>query len=201
MLLVQDISFYRSKKKIFENINLSLTSNKIILLNGKNGSGKTTLIKVILNILQPNSGNIYWKGKLLKKNIYDFYNSISYIGDTTTSTRHLTVDENIKIWKKIFLSKINQSKIDKIITILNLHKVIFERVSSLSMGEIKKLEMIRLMIENKNVWVLDEPFAHLDDESLSILLQTFEDHCQTGGSIIFSSHRATALKNTEEILL
>ena len=67
MILVKDLAVERSNKKIFENINLSLGSSKIILLKGKNGSGKTTLLKTIINILEPSSGSIYWKGKPLKK--------------------------------------------------------------------------------------------------------------------------------------
>ena len=49
MILVKDLAVERSNKKIFENINLSLGSSKIILLKGKNGSGKTTLLKTIIN--------------------------------------------------------------------------------------------------------------------------------------------------------
>ena len=103
MLLTQNLTLYRSKRKIFEDINISLSSGKIILLKGKNGSGKTSLIKTILNILEPSNGCIYWKGKILKKNLYDYYNNITYISDKISSIRQLSVSENITIWKKLFL--------------------------------------------------------------------------------------------------
>ena len=77
MILVKDLSIERSNKKIFDNISLSLGSGKIILLKGKNGSGKTTLLKAIINIIEPTSGSIFWKGKPLKKNLYDYYNNIN----------------------------------------------------------------------------------------------------------------------------
>ena len=67
MILVKNLSIERSNKKIFENVNMSLGSGKIILLKGKNGSGKTTLLKAILSLIEPSSGSIYWKVKLLKK--------------------------------------------------------------------------------------------------------------------------------------
>ena len=78
MILVKELSVERSNKKIFENINLSLGSGKIILLKGKNGSGKTTLLKTIINIIEPSSGSIYWKGKPLKK-IYMIFTIILLI--------------------------------------------------------------------------------------------------------------------------
>ena len=89
MLIVKDLSVKRLDKKIFEKISLSLAPGNITILKGKNGSGKTTLLKSILNIIEPSFGSIYWKGKLLKNNLYDFYNHVTYIPDTTTSLKKL----------------------------------------------------------------------------------------------------------------
>ena len=69
------------------------------------------------------------------------------------------------------------------------------------MGEIKKLELLRLIIENKKVWVLDEPFNNLDTESIHLIAQTFMDHCKNSGCIIFSSHQNPEIPITEEIKL
>ena len=201
MILVKDLTVERSNKKIFENINLSLGSSKIILLKGKNGSGKTTLLKTIINILEPSSGSIYWKGKPLKKNLYDFYRHVTYISDKTSSLTKLSVLENLKIWKKIFLSKISNSQIENILGTLKLDVYLDQKVSSLSFGEIKKLEFLRLIIEDKKIWILDEPLSNLDNESIDIIAQTFQDHRANEGSIIFSSHQNSEIGVTEEIQL
>jgi len=201
MILVKELSVERPNKKIFENINLSLGSGKIILLKGKNGSGKTTLLKTIINIIEPSSGSIYWKGKPLKKNLYDFYNHITYIGDRTTSLRKLSVIENINIWKKIFLSKTGKSQIEDILKTMKLDNYLNQRVSELSFGESKKLELLRLILENKKIWILDEPLSNLDEETINILAQTFQDHRSKEGSIIFSSHQNSEIEVSEEIQL
>jgi len=201
MILVKDLSIERSNKKIFENVNLSLGSGKIILLKGKNGSGKTTLLKALLNLIEPSSGAIYWKGKLLKKNLYNFFNHITYIADKTSSLSKLSVQENINIWKKIFLSNISNSQVDNILKTLKLDTYIDQKVNSLSFGETKKLEFLRLVIENKKIWILDEPLSNLDSESIDVIAQTFEDHRSKEGSIIFSSHQELDINVSEEILL
>ena len=201
MILVKDLSIKRSNKIIFENINLSLGSGKIILLKGKNGSGKTTLLKSVINIIEPSSGSIFWKGKPLKKNLYDFYNHVTYIADKTSSLNKLTVKENINIWKKIFLSKINLDQIENILRTLKLDIHLNQKVNSLSFGETKKLELLRLIIEDKKIWILDEPLSNLDEESIDIIGQTFKDHCSKDGSIIFSSHQDSEIDVTEEIVL
>ena len=201
MILVKDLSVERSNKKIFENVNLSLGSGKIILLKGKNGSGKTTLLKALFNLIEPSSGAIYWKGKLLKKNLYNFFNHVTYIADRTSSLSKLSVQENIKIWKKIFLSSISNSEVENILKTLKLDIYLDQKVNSLSFGETKKLEFLRLIIENKKIWILDEPLSNLDNESIEVIGRTFEDHCSKDGSIIFSSHQESEINVSEEILL
>ena len=201
MLIVKDLSIKRLDKKIFENINLSLSPSNITILKGKNGSGKTTLLKAILNLIEPSSGAIYWKGKLLKKNLYNFFNHVTFIADKTSSLSKLSVQENISIWKKIFLSNISNSQVDKILKTLKLDTYLNQNVNSLSFGEIKKLEFLRLIIENKKIWILDEPFSNLDDESIDIIGQTFEDHRSKEGSIIFSSHQESEINVSEKVLL
>ena len=201
MIIVKDLSVERLDKKIFENINLSLTPGNITILKGKNGSGKTTLLKALLNIIEPSFGSIYWKGKLLKKNLYDFYNHVTYIADTTSSLRKLTIKDNINIWKKFFISRINDAQIETALKTLKLDNYLNKKVGELSFGETKKLEFLRLIIENKNVWILDEPLSNLDEDSIELIKQTFADHSAKEGSIIFSSHQNPGIYVTEEIQL
>ena len=201
MLIVKDLSIERLDKKIFENINLSLTPGNITILKGKNGSGKTTLLKAILNLIEPSFGSIFWKGKLLKRNLYDFYNHATYIADTTSSLRKLTIKDNVNIWKKFFISNINDAQIETALKTLKLDNYLNKKVATLSFGETKKLEFLRLIIENKKVWILDEPLSNLDEDSIELMKQTFEDHCNKEGSIIFSSHQNPGIYVTEEIQL
>ncbi len=201
MILVKNLSIKRSNKKIFENVNLSLGSGNVILLKGKNGSGKTTLLKALFNLIEPSSGAIYWKGKLLKKNLYNFFNHVTYIADKTSSLGKLSVQDNIKIWKKIFLSNISNSHVENILKTLKLDIYLDQKVNSLSFGETKKLEFLRLIIENKKTWILDEPLSNLDEESIDVIAETFEDHRSKEGSIIFSSHQESEINVSDEVLL
>ena len=75
------------------------------------------------------------------------------------------------------------------------------KVSTLSLGETKKLELLRLIIENKKIWILDEPLTNLDLESIEVLEHTFTDHCNKNGSILFSTHHDPKLNISEEIIL
>ena len=201
MLLINNLSFSRNETKIFENLNLSLNNKKIIQIKGRNGSGKTTFLKVILNILEPNNGEIIWKGKNIKKNIFDFYNQTTFIMDKNTSTRELSVEDNINFWRGLSSSKLNNEEIFELLNKLNIEKYYKTKVMYLSSGERKKLELIRLILEQKKLWVLDEPFNHLDDLSIEILNQTFLDHTNNDGMILFASHYDPMINNLETLVL
>ena len=201
MLLINNLSFSRNKTKIFENLNLSLNNKGMMQIKGKNGSGKTTFLKVILNILEPESGEIIWKGKNIKKNIFDFYSQTTFIMDNNTSTRELSVQDNINFWKGLSSSKLNNDEIFKLLKKLDIEQYYKTRVMLLSSGERKKLELLRLILEQKKLWVLDEPFNHLDDLSIEILNQTFLDHVNNDGMILFASHYDPMINNLETLVL
>ena len=201
MLLINNLSFSRNETIIFENLNLSLSHKKIIQIKGRNGSGKTTFLKVILNILEPYNGEIIWKGKNIKKNIFDFYNQTTFIMDNNTSTRELSVEDNISFWRGLSSSKLNNEEIFELLNKLNIEKYYKTKVMYLSSGERKKLELIRLILEQKKLWIIDEPYNHLDDLSIEILNQTFLDHVNNDGMILFASHYDPMINNLETLVL
>ena len=99
------------------------------------------------------------------------------------------------------MSNINNTQIETALKTLKLDNYLDKKVGTLSFGEIKKLEFLRLIIENKKVWILDEPLSNLDDDTIELMKQTFEDHCAKEGSIIFSSHQNPGIYVSEEIHL
>tara|TARA_Y100001970_G_C14177483_1_gene827834 strand:- start:1050 stop:1673 length:624 start_codon:yes stop_codon:yes gene_type:complete len=201
MLLANNLSFKRNSRKIFSNLDISVSPNKIIHIKGRNGIGKTTLIKVLVNMIIPNTGDIYWNGKNIKKNISEYYNNLTYIMDTNTSKNEMTVIENIKFWMKLNASKIKIKEIDAILQLLLIEPYKNIKTNFLSAGEIKKLELCRLIIEQKKLWILDEPYVGLDASVIEIVNETFNNHINNNGMIIFSSHYNPELRNMDTLLV
>ena len=197
MLLINNLSFFRDENLIFENLNLSLGNGQITQLRGKNGSGKTTFLKVILNLLSSKTGEIFWEGQNINKNIFNFYNQITYIADHNTSSRKLSVLDNINFWKGLSASNLSNDETLLLLETFNLKKYLNTETMYLSSGEVKKLELLRLILEQKKIWILDEPYNHLDDSSIEILNQTFVDHTNNDGIILFASHYNPAVNDLE----
>ena len=188
MLLINNLSFFRDSNLIFENLNMSLGNGQITQIKGKNGSGKTTFLKVILNILISKTGEIFWEGQNVNKNIFNFYNQITYVADHNTSSKKLSVLDNINFWKGLSSSNLSDNETLLLLETFNLKKYLNTETIYLSSGEVKKLELLRLILEQKKIWILDEPYNHLDNSSIEILNQTFVDHTNNHGIILFASH-------------
>ena len=71
----------------------------------------------------------------------------------------------------------------------------------LSYGEIRKLELSRLIIEKRKLWIFDEPYLGLDEASINIVNETLTDHLRNNGMIIFSSHYNPKIPGIEKIQL
>ena len=199
MLLINNLSFSRNGNIIFKNLNLSLSNRSITQIRGKNGSGKTTLLNLVLNFLESKTGEIFWEGKNVNKNIFNFYNQTTFIMDHNTCTRRMTVLDNINFWSGLSSSKLNKNEIVLLLETFNIEKYQNTKTMYLSSGEIKKLELLRLILEQKKLWILDEPYNHLDDLSIEILNQTFMDHRNKDGIILFTSHLNPIIDNLEVV--
>jgi heme exporter protein A len=158
-------------------------------------------LKTLVNILEPNEGDIFWMGKKTKNNIFNFYQETTLIMDKPTSSLAMTVIENINFWKKITSSKIKYEEIFKLLEMLRIDQYLKKQTMYLSLGEIKKLELTRLILEQKKLWLLDEPYIGLDGNSIEIINETFKDHLSNNGIIIFSSNYEPDFTNLDIISL
>jgi len=140
-------------------------------------------------------------GKKIKNNIFNFYSETTLIMDRPTSSLEMTVIENINFWKQITLSQIKYEEIFNLLKMLGIDQYLKKQTMYLSLGEIKKLELTRLILEQKKLWILDEPYIGLDKNSIDIINETFIDHVSNNGIIIFSSNYEPDLENLEIISL
>ena len=199
MLLANNLSYKYTEKYLFQNLDISVLPKKIIQIRGKNGVGKTTLIKILSNIIVPNTGDIYWNGKNIYKNTNYYFNNLSLILDTNTSKNELTVYENIKFWIALFSSSIVDNEINALLEMLNLINYKNTLVKKLSYGEKRKLEISRLIIEKKQLWIFDEPYLGLDETTIDIFNETLKNHTQSEGMVVFSSHYHLEVQGVDTI--
>ena len=173
-LNLSDVSFSYNTKNgesipILKNINLQINKGDKILLTGKSGSGKSTLIKLILNLLKPNTGKVYFNDKLISDNEYlpfYFINQNFHLFKTS-------IEDNIffgdKKQKEPYVFARLEKFYDKDITALDTDGV------QISGGEKERTALARIFAGSYKNIIMDETFAGLDFENYKFIQNKFLD--------------------------
>lgn len=182
LIEIKDLNKSFDGKKILKDINLTISKGRIIGLLGKNGAGKTTLIKLINDLLTPDSGEILFKGK--KIGVYS-KEHISYLPERTYLDKSMSIDEIINYFEE-FYKNFSKDKAYKLLKSLNLDKD--AKISKMSKGMQEKLQLILVMSRSADLYVLDEPIGGVDPATRDYILDTILSNFKEGASIIISTH-------------
>ena len=204
MLELKNICFERDGKKILDNVNLNVDDGKFVVITGPNGGGKSTLAKVIMGITKPDSGKIIFNGQdITNKNIseranmgigFAFQQPVKFKGITVGDLMELSIGRKIKFSEKCdMLSSVGLCPKDYIKREIN---------SSLSGGELKRIEIATVVARGSKLSIFDEPEAGIDLWSFNSLIDVFEEmYNKIQGSIVIISHQERILNIADEIVL
>lgn len=205
MLELKNVSYFRDNKQILDNISLKIDNSKLVATTGPNGSGKSTLAKIIMGILKPDSGSIFFDGKdITNIGITDraklgigfaFQQPVKFKGLTVRDLIELSSGNTINVSEACnYLSDVGLCAKDY----LNR-----EVSNSLSGGELKRIEIAMLAAKKSKLTVFDEPEAGIDLWSFNSLISVFEKmHSEiSDSSIVIISHQEKILNIADEIIL
>lgn len=204
MLELKNINFERDGKKILDNIDLVIEDNKFVVITGPNGGGKSTLAKIIMGIEKPDTGKIIYNSTDItdlsiseRANMgigFAFQQPVKFKGITVHDLINLAIGKNIKFSNACeYLSDVGLCPKEYMNREIN---------SSLSGGELKRIEIATVVAKKSNLTIFDEPEAGIDLWSFNNLIQVFEKmHEKINGSIIIISHQERILNIADEVIL
>lgn len=204
MLELQNIIFERDNKKILDNINLKINTNKFIAITGPNGSGKSTLVKIIMGIEKPDSGKIIFDGKdITNLAINERANlGIAFAFQQPVKFKGITVYDLLKIASKKDINKIEACNILSKVGLCAKEYVDREVNNSLSGGELKRIEIATVALRQSKLTIFDEPEAGIDLWSFGNLIEVFEDMRNLiKGTTLIISHQERILDIADEVIL
>ena len=182
LLEIKNISKSFDKKEILKDINLNISSGKIVGLLGKNGAGKTTLIKLINDLLTPTSGKIFVKGNNIG---VESKKVISYLPERTYLNKQMKVSEVIDYFKD-FYENFDDNKAIKLLKDLDLD--INQNLSKMSKGMQEKVQLVLVMSRKADLYILDEPLGGVDPATRDYILDTILSNFNENASVIISTH-------------
>lgn len=182
-----NISKSFSDREIIRDINLTVTSPMILVIVGPNGSGKTTLQKIIAGLLMPSKGQI----KILKNGtlIRDRRRAIGYCSHHPLLYDELTVIENLRFFGKLYGIKdvLARPYIKNLLSIIGIDNYLSYYVRDLSYGWKKRLDIMRALLHDPDVLLLDEPFTGLDEDGKDSLLKLMKNLVERNKIVILTS--------------
>lgn len=205
LLELKNICFERDNKKILDNINLELEIGKFVAITGPNGSGKSTLVKIIMGIEKPDSGKVILDGKdITKLSIDERANlGISFAFQQPVKFKGITVYDLLKIAaRKEKMTKIEACEVLSKVGLCAKEYVDREVNSSLSGGELKRIEIATVALRGAKLTIFDEPEAGIDLWSFSNLIDVFEKMGELiKGTTLIISHQERILNIADEVVL
>lgn len=180
-----------------DDVSFSIKPGQIHALLGENGAGKSTLVKMIYGIMQPDAGQILWEGeeitvpnpKAARKM------GVGMVFQHFSLFEAMTVLENIALGmdKSVSQSALEQ-KIRDVLHTYGLKLDPHRTVSTLSVGERQRIEIVRALLLEPKLLIMDEPTSVLTPQEVSQLFETLRTLSNTGCSILYISHKLHEIK-------
>lgn len=179
------------KKVALKNVDLTITSGKIIGLLGPNGSGKTTLIKLVNGLLTPTNGEVFIGGKAPGPETKAM---ISYLPDKSYLNDWMKIDQLVEFFAD-FYKDFSKETAYEMLESLNLTGN--QKLKSLSKGNKEKVQLILVMSRKAKLYLLDEPIAGVDPAARDYILKTILTSYNPEASVIISTH---LIADVEQVL-
>ena len=207
-LEIINVSKSFGKKKVVDNVNITVYPGEICGFLGPNGAGKTTTIKMVLGLLSIDSGKIKVCGYDVKKNFEKAMENIGAIVENPDMYGYMSAIDNLKLYARI--RGINKDRINEVIKLVDLEKNAKEKVGKYSLGMKQRIGLALTLLHKPKVLILDEPTNGLDPAGIKKLRDILKEISHKENvAILVSSHilsemelmcdKVTVIDNIREI--
>jgi heme exporter protein A len=195
-LVAEGLSSTRGGRRLFNNLSFSVAPGEALLLLGPNGAGKTTLIRAIAGLVSLENGRVRLEGASA-----DDWPSQAchYVGHLNALKPGLTVEENAVFWAR-FLGGMSE-QVGAALATFGLDRLRDVPAGYLSAGQKRRLALVRPLLAERPLWLLDEPGMSLDAAAQDTLAQCVNAHLAGGGLVVAATHAALGFKGSRELNL
>lgn len=189
---IKNISVAYDETTVLENVNLNIKKGDFLALMGPNGAGKSTLLKTILNFIKPISGEIKIKGKLYK----DVRKKIAYVPQrgsvdwdfpiTLFDVVEMGCYGRVGFFKKI--NKTEKRNVERVIEKVGLTEFKDRQISKLSGGQQQRAFLARAILQNTEIYLMDEPFQGVDSKTEKAIIEILKELKKSGKTLIVVHH-------------
>ena len=166
MLKINLNKFYYLNDSILENIDFQIEKGKQLSLIGESGCGKSTLLKIIYGLLDCDKGTFFWNDIQIlgpKFHLVPGMPFMKYLAQDFDLMPFITVGENVGKFLSNFYPKEKQNRIDELLELVEMLEFKHIKAKFLSGGQMQRVALARVLAQEPEVLLLDEPFSHIDN--------------------------------------
>ena len=172
-----------------KNISFKIYKGTIIGLLGPNGCGKSTTIGMMLGLIKPSAGTVIINGQNIEYNRTKLLEKMNFISPYIELPKKLSVEENLKVYGRLYGVENLNDKISDLMEKLNLTEFRKRKTGELSSGQKNRVSLAKALINDPEILLLDEPTASLDPDVGDYVRGFIENYASTKGStILLASH-------------
>ena len=172
-----------------KNISFKINKGKIIGLLGPNGSGKSTTIGMMLGLIKPSSGTVLVRGKNMENNRTNVLEKMNFISPYIELPKKLSVEENLKVYGRLYGVKNLKDKISILMEKLNLTEFRKRKTGELSSGQKNRVSLAKALVNDPEILLLDEPTASLDPDVGDYIRTYIENYASNNrATVLLASH-------------
>jgi len=204
MLEINNIKKYYGSFLALNNICLKLKPNQLVVLLGPNGAGKSTLFSIITGLARADSGSCLINGNNIASQSIGALKNLGVVFQQPTIDLELTVKENLLFHARLHGLRVSSLKkiIEKELNESGLEKKINKKVRTLSGGERRKVELIRSLLHEPKMLLLDEPTVGLDPRSRTDLLKKILNLKSSKKlSVLWATHLVDEAEKADKIII
>ena len=197
VFMAKNISISFGSRVILRKIDIHLNKGEMLGLLGSNGAGKSTFMNIVLGLLKPDFGDIFLgNSKLTNLAIHERSKlGIAYLPQQTSIFRGLTVYENLLAISQIVKKGTEAQKeiVERLMAEFSITHLRDVKATSLSGGEVRRVEIARCLVTNPSVLLLDEPFAGVDLLAIQDIKGLLLKLQSRGCAVLLTDHNASQL--------
>ncbi len=187
LLTGRDLAVIRGERALFTGLGFALAAGELLAIEGPNGSGKTSLLRAIAGLIEPDDGDVRWRGDSVRRQRQAYHAELAWMGHRPGFKGDLTPVENLRF--ESGLRAAPPAATDAVFERLGLARLRRVPFRLLSAGQQRRLALARLALSGATLWLLDEPFTNLDAAGRDQVQALIGEHLAGGGLAIAASHQ------------
>ena len=191
---LKNLSKTIGRKKIIDNLSLSLYPGQITGFLGPNGAGKTTTIRMMVGLMQPSGGDVFIDGVSLKDDFEGGLSKVGVIVENPEMYKFISGYKNLLHFARMH-EGVTKERIDEVIDQVGMRNRIHEKVSTYSLGMRQRLGLAQALLHRPKFLILDEPTNGLDPAGIREFRMHLRDIAEKEGvSVFVSSHMLSEIE-------